>query len=101
MWVGLIQSVEGLIRAKALISPKQVGPLPAHGLQMWTATPLLPGAPAHPCSADLSCVSLHNPGSPALKINLCLRILPIGSFLWRPRIQELLDKPVISPPKFR
>ena len=61
MWVGLIQSVEVINRAKTDL-PKQEGVLPVNGLQIQTATTALSwvsSLPAYPVDFGLP-DSLHN-----------------------------------------
>ena len=60
MWVGLVQSVDGL-KGKRLKAPKEVGILPPDSLQTWAAASLLPWVSillAHP--ADFGFASLYN-----------------------------------------
>ena len=78
MWVGLIQSVEVINRAKTDL-PKQEGVLPVNGLQIQTATTALSwvsSLPAYPVDFGLP-DSLHNHMSQFLK-----RDLSICTFYW-------------------
>ena len=75
MWLGPIQSVEGLKR-KSLRSLEKEGTLPPDCLRTWAATSTFPWVSSLlACPVDFGLASLYNHGSQFLKLNLC----PVGS----------------------